>query len=154
MSINIELTGVDDISKALLKVGAKAREIEESALHKGGEVILNAAKNNLDSIITSKRKGTGRLKDNLSISKIKQKRGQRYILVGIEKDDTSEIFYGKFLEWGTIPHIIKIRRGKSAGRIIAHPGISPRPFLGPAYESKKDEVERIIANEFRKALKL
>ena len=151
MSLDIELTGIEDIQKALLSIGNKAKEVEETSLNKGAEVILNTAKNNLSTVA---KKRTGKLEENLGISKVKRRKGQKYILVGLEPDDTSEIFYGKFLEWGAMPHTIRIRKGKSAGRTIHLPGISPRPFLAPAYESKKEEVKKIIANEFRKALGL
>lgn len=151
MSVDIELKGTEDIIKALENLGRKAKSIEEPALNKGGNLILAEAKNNLDSVADER---TGKLKEHLSISKIKGKVGRKYILVGIQKGDISIIFYGKFLEWGAVPHTIKLKKGKVAGRIINHPGIAPRPYLGPAYESKKNEAKKVIANELRKGLGL
>ncbi len=151
MSVDIQLSGIDEIINKLNTLGRKAKEVEERALTKGGDVILNQAKNNFDAVAKTR---TGNLKQLLSISKAKGVTGRRYVLVGFEKDDDSEIFYAKFIEWGAVPHKIKIKRGKYAGRIINHPGISSKPFLGPAYESKKEEAKNIIVNEFKKELGL
>lgn len=151
MSVDIELTGTDEIIKRLEDLGKKAKSVEEPALIKGGEVILSEAKNNLSK---SAKRDTGNLENGLKISKIKGVAGKRYILVGFEKGDTSEIFYAKFIEWGAAPHKIKINRGRYGGRVVNHPGISAKPFLGPAYESKKELAQQIIKNEFKKALGL
>ena len=55
-------------------------------------------------------------------SKVKSKKGEKYINIGINKEDNSEAFYLKFYEWGT-----------SRGQIA-------RPFMRPTFENKKDEA--------------
>ena len=149
--VEMELEGTDLIINRIQEMGRAARLIEDKAVNEAGKVILKEAKNNLASQV---KRRTGNLEDGLKISAVKGSSGNRYVLVGIEKDDNSEIFYGKFFEWGASAHRISIRRGKYKGRVVNHPGISPRPFLGPAYISKIKEARDIMKRELIKGLGL
>ncbi len=76
-----------------------------------------------------------KLKKGLKVSGVRKKGGNKFVLAGIQKGDNSKIFYGKFLEFGTSK-------------------IKARPFMGPAYERKKEEAKGIIKDELRRELGL
>lgn len=149
--VEIELIGMDSILSKVQQMGKAAKDIEVKAIEEAGKVILDAAKDNLKSQVKTR---TGNLEEGLKMSPIKGSVGRRYILIGIQKDDNSDIFYGKFFEWGASAHRIKIRNGKYKGRVINHSGISPRPFLGPAYASKIREAMEIMKRELKQGLGL
>lgn len=124
---NIELSGVDEILNKLKNIGANVSKLENQALRNAAEPVLEDAKANAPV-------KTGKLKEGLGISSVKAKAGMKYILVGIDKSDNSKIFYGKFIEFGTSK-------------------MSPRPFMGPAYEKNKREIIEEIKSTLREGLK-
>ena len=124
---NIELTGVDEILNRLQQIGANVGKLENKALKNAAEPVLEDAKVNVPV-------RTGKLKKGLKITNIKKKEGIKYILVGVDKGDNSEAFYGKFVEFGT-------------SKRVAH------PFLQPAYEKNKNTIKEIIAETLKEGLK-
>lgn len=132
MSSTMELDGIDQIISRLESMGKASSRIEGDALKDGAQLIVDEAKNNLE------RNGmvrTGELIAGLKVSNMKRKGNRKYVQAGIQKGDNSNIFYGKFHEYGTSK-------------------MAARPFLAPAYESKKMEARNIIMNRLRSALKL
>ncbi|KOF56120.1 phage protein, HK97 gp10 family [Clostridium sp. DMHC 10] len=123
----IELTGVDEILNRLQQMGENVVRLENKALKNAAEPVLEDAKANVPI-------RTGKLKEGLKIGKIKNKDGVKYILVGVDRGDNSEIFYGKFIEFGT-------------SKRAAH------PFLQPAYEKNKNRIKEIIAATLKEGLK-
>jgi HK97 gp10 family phage protein len=138
----IELQGMQELLDQLTALGRRGARIENKAL-------LAAAKPILDEAVMNAPIRTGGGAAGLAISRVKTKGDEKHVLIGIEKADMSEIFYMKFIEFGSSPHRI-IRNG--VGR--DHPGTNAEPFLGPAYESKKGEAISILKEEFRKGLGL
>lgn len=126
---DIELTGVDEILNRLQQIGTNISRLENKALKNAAEPVLEDAK-----ATNAFNDRIGRLRKGLKISNIKNKEGVKYILVGVDKSDNSKIFYGKFLEFGTSK-------------------ISARPFLQPAYEKNKDNIEKTIAETLKEGLK-
>ncbi|WP_426453848.1 HK97-gp10 family putative phage morphogenesis protein [Paenibacillus sp. S-38] len=112
----MKLEGMDELVKRLQEMGRKGAAIERAALQAGGEVIRSAA-----SERAPRSNDAPHLADNITISKIKTSQGMKYVLVGPQKGDNSEFFYGKFLEWGTSK-------------------MAARPFLGPVAAEKQGEV--------------
>lgn len=139
--VEIELDGMEEIINRVQVMGRAAKDTEEKAVQDAGKVILDEAINNLKGQVKAR---TGDLEGGLSMSAVKGSSGRRYTLIGIQKEDNSNIYYGKFIEWGASAHRIIIRRGKSKQRVVNHPGISAKPYLGPAYESKKNEAKEIM----------
>ncbi|NFJ83905.1 HK97 gp10 family phage protein [Clostridium botulinum] len=125
---SMELDGMDNVIRKIEDMGKAGTRIENKALKKAGELIVEEAKNNVPF-----RKG--KLKEGLKVSGVRKKNGNKFVLAGIQKGDNSKIFYGKFLEFGTSK-------------------MKARPFMGPAYESKKEEAKEIIKQELRNALNL
>lgn len=127
---SMELEGMDELIKKIDEMGRKGTRIESQALKKAGEVIADEFKRT--SAFQDK---TGKLREGLKVSGIRSSKGVKHVLVGIQKGDNSKVFYGKFLEYGTSK-------------------MSAKPFMGPAYESKKKEAEQIIKDEIRKGLNI
>ncbi|HCL4447466.1 MULTISPECIES: HK97-gp10 family putative phage morphogenesis protein [Clostridium] len=125
---SMELDGMDNLIRKIEDMGKAGTRIENKALKKAGELIVEEAKNNVPF-----RKG--KLKEGLKVSGVRKKNGNKFVLAGIQKGDNSKIFYGKFLEFGTSK-------------------MKARPFMGPAYESKKEEAKEVIKDELRKGLGL
>lgn len=123
----IELTGVDEILNRLQQMCENVGRLENKALKNAAEPVLQDAKSNVPI-------RTGKLKEGLKIGKIKNKDGVKYILVGVDRGGNSEIFYGKFIEFGT-------------SKRAAH------PFLQPAYEKNKNSIKEIIAETLKEGLK-
>ena len=126
---NIELSGVDEILNKLQKIGANISRFENKALKNAAEPVLDDAK-----ATSAFHDRSGKLRRGLKISGIKTKDGIKYVLVGVDKSDNSEIFYGKFVEFGTTK-------------------MSARPFLGPAYEKNKREIVETIKDTLKEGLK-
>ncbi|ABS42576.1 HK97-gp10 family putative phage morphogenesis protein [Clostridium botulinum] len=125
---NMELEGMDNLIRKIEDMGKAGTRIENKALKKAGELIVEEAKNNVPV-------KTEKLKKGLKVSGVRKKGGNKFVLAGIQKGDNSKIFYGKFLEFGTSK-------------------MKARPFMGPAYESKKEEAKGIIKDELRRGLGL
>ncbi|AWZ48454.1 hypothetical protein C3495_06325 [Clostridiaceae bacterium 14S0207] len=123
---DMELEGMDSLISKIENMGKVGTKIENNALKKAGQIIVDEAKNNVSV-------RTGNLKEGLKVSGVRKKGGKKFVLAGIQKGDNSKIFYGKFLEFGTSK-------------------MSARPFMVPAYESKKEEAKEIIKQEIKKAL--
>ncbi|HDK7182949.1 TPA: HK97 gp10 family phage protein [Clostridium botulinum] len=125
---SMELGGMDELIRKIEDIGKAGTRIENAALKKAGELIVEEAKNNVPV-------KTEKLKKGLKVSGVHKKNGNKFVLAGIQKGDNSRIFYGKFLEFGTSK-------------------MKAQPFMGQAYESKKEEAKEIIKQELKNALGL
>lgn len=126
---DIELEGVDEILNKLQQIGNNISRLENKALKNAAQPVLDDAKSS-----NAFNDRSGNLRKNLKISSIKSKEGMKYVLVGIDKSDNSKIYYGKFLEFGTSK-------------------MSARPFMQPAYEKNKDNIQKNIAETLKEGLK-
>lgn len=152
--MSLEVKGMEEIFSKIQELGKKANKSVNKAILKGAEPILKDAVENAPE-------RTGKGKQGLKISRPKTKGGKKYVLIGIDKGDISEIYYMKFHEFGASPHAISAK-GKVLGGIlkstknspIYHPGIRAKPFLQPAFEKNKRKAQEIIAQELRKGLGL
>lgn len=66
---------------------------------------------------------------------------------------------GRFLEYGTKPHVIRARRGGRGLRIggrfvrqVMHPGARPYPFMEPGFEASQAQAMAKITEATRKVL--
>lgn len=126
---DIELEGVDEILNKLQQIGNNISRLENKALKNAAQPVLDDAKSS-----NSFNDRSGNLRKGLKISNIKNKEGVKYVLVGVDKSDNSKIYYGKFLEFGTSK-------------------MSARPFMQPAYEKNKDNIQKNIAETLKEGLK-
>lgn len=130
MGVDVEFKGMDELVEKAQALGRKGKSIQNKALTEAAQPILDEAVQT-----TSFHDKSGRLRKDLKISRPKSKGDTRYVLVGIDKSDISEVFYGKFIEFGS-----------------SHQ--SAKPYLGPAYENHKKEAKEIIKNVFKEGLGL
>ena len=110
----IDFSCIDKLQEKAKNMGRKGNKVVDKALNAGADIIL-------DEMVARCPERTGKAKAHLKKSKVKNKKGEKYINVGVNKEDNSEAFYLKFYEWGT-----------SKGQIA-------RPFMRPSFEDKKDE---------------
>lgn len=132
MSASFTVEGIDELISKFEKLGKNVDSVTNEALKAGGKVIIDEAK----SVLSSNGSVlTGKLRDGLSVSGIKGGKGGKYVEAGITKGDNSPIYYGKFVEWGTVK-------------------MPAKPFLAPAFESTKEEVEEQIKNKIKSVVHL
>lgn len=121
---------MDSLIRKLEDMGKAGTRVENKALKKAGQLIVDEAKNT-----SAFHDRTGNLRKGLKVSGIRKKGSHKFVLAGIQKGDNSKIFYGKMLEFGTSK-------------------MSAKPFMAPAYESKKEEAKEVIKSEIKNALGL
>lgn len=130
MSADMEVKGMDELIERIKEMGPKSSKIQNQALRKAAEPILEDA---VSTKAFKDRSGDGR--EGIKIGRPKSKGDTKYILVGIDKSDVSEIFYMKFIEYGTSK-------------------LPARPFLRPALLRNKDKAYEIMREELKKGLGL
>lgn len=121
-----------------------------SALRAGANVIRDEAKARVPSESGKLRKaiktGSARVHPDGSASIHVRLKGEHSYL-------------GMFHEYGVKPHIIPGKKGliKIGDEVVSgpieHPGISPRPFMRPAADTKADEAVKAFADQIRNYLK-
>ncbi|MCB2340898.1 HK97-gp10 family putative phage morphogenesis protein [Clostridium estertheticum] len=127
----IEVEGMDELLAKLENMSNKVSNvITKTALEASAVPVLEDAKST--SVFSDR---SGKLRDGLKIGKIKTQNGVKYIEIGIGKEDVSEIFYGKFIEWGASNQ-------------------ATRPFLQPALEKNRNKIKEIITAKLKEGLGL
>lgn len=73
--------------------------------------------------------------------------------------DTKKAPHAHLVEFGTAPHETRVDSAQvlstgrvTFGRVAQHPGTAAQPFVFPAFEAKKDDAVRAIANDLRGAI--
>jgi HK97 gp10 family phage protein len=150
---NINIAGGKALAEFLQTLPLKLeRNIMRSALGAGARVIVNEAKNNVP-VDAGDLKASGKVVTN-------SKRG--YVEANA-RFGSKKAWYGRFVEFGTAPHLIK---GKNGGMLkftardgksvetpqVSHTGAKAKPYLRPALDSKAEEASRAVANKIRERL--
>ncbi|AEC22288.1 hypothetical protein PT7_P052 (plasmid) [Pusillimonas sp. T7-7] len=130
MKTSMQMTGLRELGAAMKELDSRVQKrIARSATAAGARVIANEAKKLVPV-------DTGNLKKNIRTANLKPNQpGLQETVVGVrvkgKKDDSA--YYFRFLEFGT-----------------AH--MAPRPFLRPAFETKKQEAAGKIKEQLAKRL--
>lgn len=132
MGASFTVEGIEELIASFERIGKDMDSVSNAALKEGGQVIVDESKNILSA---GNHRVTGNLIEGLSISGVKGGKDGKYVEAGITKGDKSHIYYGKFLEWGTF-------------KMPAY------PYLAPAFESKKSEVQDTIVNKIKSVVHL
>ena len=122
--VNLELRGIEELITEVEKLGQKGSRIENKALREAGEVVREAIENETPV-------NTGKLKESITVSRVKTKEGMKRVEVGPDKDG----FYGRFVEFGTVKQ-------------------KANPFISRGYETSKKSAAEKISEELRKGLDL
>lgn len=114
MDIEFDFLGWDEIVKEVSKLSDEDSmdKLNKDIIKKQAEYAKPRIENRMPKSKNHKKSGAqhkhtnrqvppGHIKDNIPTSKTKKKKGFMFIVLGWEKSDDSEYFYGKFLEWGT-----------------------------------------------------
>ena len=124
-------TQIDETINTFKKLGEKADVVIDTYLDKGAKVLQTEAKANVYRVL---KRRSGKLQENIKIGDIRDSSKGKSIVVGTDKGDRSESFYGKFSEYGT-------SRQKA------------KPWLRPAMIAKENELQRLFFDEVDKAIK-
>lgn len=153
----ISVDGAEKIQNALREVADKAAGILEEATLAGAEIVRAEAARNAP-------RSTGALAENIEMVVVEKDRKKVNVAIGpdVAKPNRKarRRFYGLFVEFGTQAHTIKARRGRALRigdefRAAAeHPGMTPRPFMRPALDSKSEAAQARIADELKSRLGL
>ncbi|MBS4188650.1 HK97 gp10 family phage protein [Bacillus sp. FJAT-49705] len=123
----IQLQGMDQLLRRLETMSNQAEVVKEKALMKGAEHLKQEISNNAPT-----GPGSKHIKDNIVIEKKMDK-----VLVGPERS----YFYGHFIEFGF--YNVRVKRH-----------ISARPFMAPSFENNVGQIQRIMADEISRELRL
>jgi HK97 gp10 family phage protein len=144
--------GLAELEKTLRQLPVKLEtKILRGALRAGAAVF---------SVEVSARlpRKSGKLASTLRISTA-VRRGVVSAKVVVGDSKKKGVFYAHMLEGGTKPHFIKAKPGKSlrlyGGRMVkrvTHPGIRPRPFMGPAFKAGTTAALEAVAAYIRQRL--
>lgn len=128
MGVDITLEGMDKLIDKVQELGRKGASIQNAALKAAAQPVAEEMRNTVSvSNINEKH-----IKDDIQVSGVKTENGRKYIRVGPGKDTN---WRAKFPEFGTSK-------------------MSAKPFMGPAYENKKDEAKQIIKEILKEGLGL
>ncbi|MFC6292516.1 hypothetical protein BHU61_06750 [Macrococcus epidermidis] len=92
--MSVEIEGINDISKNLLKMVRNIEGAEKRIVNAGAKVDFEEIKNNLSV-------GSGKSRDTLTIGEFKRDSNGGYVLIGWTEE--SKVAYRvHFVEWGTV----------------------------------------------------
>lgn len=134
MSVEMKFEGFDSLLSKLEKINANVNRVQNKALHAGADIVEKAQKD----IVEREAYDTGKLQEGLKKGRITTRNGVKSISIGIQKDNNSSIFYGKFINWGWTQ---ETKRG-----VKVHNGIH---FM----ERSKDENKGQILNAMKSTIK-
>ena len=144
---NVHIKGGAELNKFLQQLPAKMEaNVLRSAMRAGANVIKDEAKANVPV-------ASGLLRDGLKVS-TSSRRGKVTAKV---KATGKHAHIAPWLEYGTAAHRI-VAKGKGmyfGGKVVRsveHPGISPRPFLRPALDSRAQQAVVAVGNAIKKRL--
>lgn len=140
---SVKLQGGKELERKLLALDRKiARKIVSQALRAGAKVILKQARANAP-------KRTGLLRRSLKVKAGKSKKGRvSFVVQTAAGHYKGETFYGSFVEFG---HKLGKRR-RAKGVKDERKRIPAQPFLEPAFNSKKEQAARVIADVIRQGI--
>ncbi len=139
-SFSMKINGLDSLMKSTNNVSGNMKSLFRQAMVKATTKVQNEAK----AVKTGRFKNqTGNLRRSIQKQVTSPYRG---IVYTDEK-------YGEYVEFGTRPRTIYPKNGKFLAfkvngkmvfaRKVNHPGSKPYPFMRPAFENTKDDVEKI-----------
>jgi HK97 gp10 family phage protein len=126
MAVNIEMSGMDELLAKVEEMGLKVSKVEGIALRAAAEPVAA----DMRSLVKFSNINELHIKDDIQISNIKTEAGVKYVEVGPIKT----AWRAKFLEFGTSK-------------------MTAKPFMSPAYERNKQNIQKIIQSSIEGALK-
>ena len=121
---DMKLEGMEDLLNEIEKLGKAGSRIENKALREAGDVVKEAIQK--ETPIRS-----GKLKESINVSRVKNKDGAKRVEVGPNKD----VFYSRFVEFGTVK-------------------MKANPFMARGYEVSKENAMETIEKKLKEGLGL
>lgn len=143
---DVHVTGLKELNAFLDQLAPKlARNVVRGSLRAGMKVVLPVAQRNIHSV-------SGELAKSLKLGT----RAKGGVITASVK---TRVFYAKFVEFGTKPHIIRAKGGGFLSfmgifrKEIAHPGIAKnKAFMRPALDSQAQAAVIAAAEYMKKRL--
>ena len=121
---DMKLEGMENLLSEIEKLGKIGSRIENKALREAGDVVKEAIQK--ETPIRS-----GKLKESITVSRVKNKDGAKHVEVGPDKG----VFYSRFVEFGTVK-------------------MKANPFMARGYETSKDSAMETIEKNLKEGLGL
>ena len=121
---DMKLEGMENLLNEIEKLGKTGSRMENKALREAGDVVKEAIQK--ETPIRS-----GKLKESITVSRVKNKDGAKRVEVGPNKD----VFYSRFVEFGTVK-------------------MKANPFMARGYETSKDSAMETIEKNLKEGLGL
>ncbi|MCY9334120.1 hypothetical protein MOF01_08115 [Bacillus spizizenii] len=138
--MSMRIKGMKELLSKVRKLGNRAQLLEEGALNAGAEPIYEDMEANKPS--RQSRIVKGEVKNGV-----------------IEIGPSSLDFISRFAEYGTSPHLIKLKNKKVMtdgtkiyGKEVDHPGHKPEPFVEPALINNEREAINRMKTYFQRNL--
>lgn len=134
-AFEIEITGLEELLQKLERISRDLSQDQLDAIEYGMQPFLDAANRGAP--------------EPLITYEVVEKSPQRVV---VEIGFPEEKWYWRFLETGASPHEIKGeprlafegRKGPVFPHTVQHPGMAARPFLRPAYDETREQIERRV----------
>jgi HK97 gp10 family phage protein len=142
MADQFEVLGLKELDKILKDLPENLRKSAlKKALVQGGTIIQQTA-----VALAPRRRGN--LANAIELKYLSDAgNGNGGVAVFVNK---KKAWYGRLEEFGTAPHVIRVKRGKALKigstyvKEVQHPGAAARPFMRPAFDTKKREAVEVI----------
>jgi HK97 gp10 family phage protein len=152
--VTVELTGLKELESNLRQFSAEVQDtMLLEAVREGAEVVRAEAIR-----LAPRERGLASPKSIISRIKIRMKQPDRF---GVRALVIAGAPHSHLLEFGTKAHKIlaKVKKaladkatGKFFGKVVNHPGNRARPFLRPAYETRKVAAVNRMAEVLRERI--
>jgi HK97 gp10 family phage protein len=148
IQVYVKIEGAKELLEELQRLGGNVRSTARSAVRAGARVIQAQAEQNAEAI-------GGYVAKRTALRITQRKKGLIEAAIGPSKKK----WYYRFIEVGTQPHEIKgnplVFEGDRGLVIIGgvqHPGMAARPWLRPAFDTKKDASTQAVGDFIRRAV--
>jgi HK97 gp10 family phage protein len=148
---NLRFVGLEELGQVLDGLAGDKKlsgKVVRGILNKAAKPIIDEAKSRVSKQDGDLQKSIG------SIAGRGRGKGEQ-IYVGPRRGGRFKGYAGHLVEYGTAPHLIKAKaaggqlhlRGNVFATEVQHPGAVAKPFMRPAFDSKKEEAINIIKAE-------
>lgn len=151
MAKNLSFVGIEELSQVLDGLAGDKKlsnKVVRGILNKAAKPIIVDAQARVSKKDGDLQKSIG------SIPGRGRGKGEQ-VYVGPRRGGRFKGYAGHLVEYGTAPHLIKAKAAGGLLRLhggvfaeeVQHPGAVAKPFMRPAFDSKKDEAIDIIKGE-------
>ncbi len=151
MAISIDAS---ELADAVKRIGEVPDKLLRKGIRRGfASLSKEVTQKQKASLEQSKRSGKLRKSIGRKIS-VNLPKNKAYFVVGPRKKQEGQPSrYAHLVEKTTKPHIIKVNRGRNAGKTFKHPGTKAQPWLAPSYAGIQEKALRTVVDEIERTFK-